>query len=401
MKRSDEIKEIKWIDIYRQNTFAGTLARTDRGCLLSLLPVFVENPAYQELTYRIPKKSKPLIHEGVNLPPFFAGLLPEGMRLKALVSNLKTSSDDLFSLLVATGERCIGDVYIRSDKNKTTNLEIPKASQINFYDYFKKTLGLDSGQFESEAISGVQEKISAAMISLPINIAKRNKAYILKLNPLDKPNLVQNELACLKLANLCGIKTNKAKLVYDKERNAGLLVERFDRIDGEMVHQEDACQFLDRYPADKYRISMREIAEAISVLATAPIIDNLKLIQVYAFSYLVGNGDLHAKNISLQSDIHTGRIQLTPAYDLICTYIYKDRNMALKLEGRDNDIKRQNLLNFGKRLGIPEEATNAVIDKLLKDFKNGLKLLNDIEGLKSKDKLILSEMIQKRARDLS
>ncbi|OQW48418.1 MAG: hypothetical protein A4S09_04370 [Proteobacteria bacterium SG_bin7] len=401
MKYSPDFKTINKLEIYRQKTFAGILTRTLHGCSLSLVAEFIDNPTYQELTYCIPKTSKPLIHVGVNLPPFFAGLLPEGMRLKTLVSSLKTSSDDLFSLLVATGRRCIGDIYVGSDINWPPNLEIPRASQINFYEFFKKSIGLSPGLFENEAIAGIQEKISASMISLPVNIAKRNKAYILKLNPSDKPNLVQNEFACIKIANLCGIRTNKAKLIYDKDKMPGLLIERFDRVEGEMIHQEDACQFLDRYPADKYRVSMREISEKIGELATAPIIDNLKLIQLYAFSYLIGNGDLHAKNISLQSDNQTGRVQITPAYDLICTYVYKDRNMALKLEGRDNNIKRQNLILFGKRLGIPEIAIHSMADKLLKDFKKNFKILHGIGGLTQKDNQLLSEMILKRCRDLS
>jgi serine/threonine-protein kinase HipA len=47
---------------------------------------------------------------GDNLPPFFAGLLPEGRRFSALVKKLKTSEDDLFSLLAMVGTDCIGDI---------------------------------------------------------------------------------------------------------------------------------------------------------------------------------------------------------------------------------------------------------------------------------------------------
>jgi|LakMenEpi03Aug12_release.lakeMendotaPanAssembly.Ray.scaffolds.fasta_scaffold318004_2 serine/threonine-protein kinase HipA len=51
---------------------------------------------------------------GVNLHPFFAGLLPEGIRLKALKNSLKTSEDNLFAMLLALGEESIGDVYVES-----------------------------------------------------------------------------------------------------------------------------------------------------------------------------------------------------------------------------------------------------------------------------------------------
>jgi serine/threonine-protein kinase HipA len=46
------------------------------------------------------------------VPPFFAGLLPEGARLVALITRLKTSAADEFSLLVAVGGDTIGDVRV-------------------------------------------------------------------------------------------------------------------------------------------------------------------------------------------------------------------------------------------------------------------------------------------------
>jgi serine/threonine-protein kinase HipA len=86
------------------------------------------------------------------------------------------------------------------------------------------------------------------------------------------------------------------------------------------LHQEDACQFLNRYPADKYRLSLREVADGLMELTTAPQIEILNLLRQYVFSYLIGNGDMHAKNISLQT-LEDGTITLTPLYDLICTAI--------------------------------------------------------------------------------
>lgn len=46
------------------------------------------------------------------VPPFFAGLLPEGRRLTALRGAVKTSADDELSLLLAVGGSTIGDVTV-------------------------------------------------------------------------------------------------------------------------------------------------------------------------------------------------------------------------------------------------------------------------------------------------
>lgn len=66
----------------------------------------------------------------------------------------------------------------------------------------------------------------------------------------------------------------------------------------------------------------------------------------------VDNLKLELKSRSLQTDPRRGRVQLTPAYDIICTYIYKDQKMALKLDGRDHNFKRCNFVEFGVRMGL-------------------------------------------------
>ena len=236
------------------------------------------------------------------------------------------------------------------------------------------------------------------MISFPLSIAKKNKSYILKLNPEDKDNLVQNELNCLRLANKCGFTVAKAKLVVDKDKNSGLLIERFDRINQKKLHQEDACQFLNRYPADKYRITINQIADALMQITNAPQLEILNLLLQYAFSYLICNGDLHAKNISLQT-LEDGTITLTPLYDLICTAIYGDFKMALKIDGRDDNIKRKIFIDFAERYGISRKAINSALDKLLERFIKHYQNFYSIE-ITEKKKSLLHRMITKRISDL-
>lgn len=390
-------KDISILSIYKNSELAGVLRRTAQGCELHLSTHFIANTHEPYFSYCIPKKVDALVINGDNLPPFFAGLLPEGRRMNALVNKIKTSHDDLFSLFAAVGTECIGDIYIGGHSATLFNSP-PKLNEVNFYSYFEELIAPKTPLLDIESLAGVQEKISASMITFPLTIAKKNKAYILKLNPVDKNNLIQNELICLQLAKKCGFAVAKGKIVLDKDDNCGLLIERFDRIELKKLHQEDACQFLNRYPSDKYRITINQIADRLMEITNAPQLEILNLLKQYAFSYLICNGDLHAKNISLHT-IEGGTITLTPLYDLICTAIYSDFKMALKIDGREDNIKRKTFITFAERYGINAKAMNSALDKLITRFKMHYQSLYSIE-MAEKKKSLLNQMITKRIGDL-
>jgi serine/threonine-protein kinase HipA len=48
----------------------------------------------------------------VGFPPFFDGLLPEGMQLESLLKILKLDRSDFFGQLIAVGEDLVGDVTV-------------------------------------------------------------------------------------------------------------------------------------------------------------------------------------------------------------------------------------------------------------------------------------------------
>lgn len=395
-------KDINEIIILKNDIQAGTLRRTSNGAEFIYDEKYYSSPNLEAISFDMPKSQMTHSIQGENLHPFFAGLLPEGLRLKAITDKLKTSLSDYFSIFAEVGFDCIGDVTIQKESSK---LEIiPKWSDVDFYEYFFGTL--KNEYQENTALAGVQEKISASMISLPIKGSSRNKAYILKLNPKDKPLLVLNEYCCLELAQKCGLAVNQTRLIEDKNKNYGLLVERFDRIYSKdlkkltKIHQEDACQFLSQYPANKYRISLREILERMSVLCASPKIEILKVIEQYVFSYIICNGDMHAKNISLLVDPKNKTAVLSPAYDLISTIVYGDENMALKIEGKDKKLDRSTFVNFAERFEIPAIAIESKIDSLLKNVSKNKMILKKI-GLDEKKETYLFKNIDERMRLLS
>ncbi len=51
-------------------------------------------------------------YEFNHFPPFFEGLLPEGVQLDALLRKMKIDSNDFFSILMVTGKDLVGSVTV-------------------------------------------------------------------------------------------------------------------------------------------------------------------------------------------------------------------------------------------------------------------------------------------------
>jgi serine/threonine-protein kinase HipA len=99
----NDFKGVNELEIYKKTEFSGVLRRTEYGCAFELNSTFRANSNEAYFTCCIAKDATKIVIQGDNLPAFFAGLLPEGRRLNALVDKIKTSKDDLFSLFSAVG----------------------------------------------------------------------------------------------------------------------------------------------------------------------------------------------------------------------------------------------------------------------------------------------------------
>ena len=347
-------------DVYQGENLVAYIERTNEGTALHFIPgATLRNGC---LATTLPYRSEPILSQ--SLPPYLLNLLPEGARLE-LILKAARNRDDFLGLLTRLGWDTIGDVAILPHGAELGEhpVSVPqsKLSKVNFWDLFYEGIS----DRPDAAIPGAQEKISSSTIAFGIRRESCPSA-ILKLNPKKYPMLVQNEEFFLRMARGCGIESNRAGVVQDRDGNSGLLVERFDRIkEGKVIyklHQEDACQLLNTVPGNKYDVSMRDIAEKIQDICTAPIVEIQRLLQLYAFSYLIGNGDLHAKNIS----VLWGRaVRLSPAYDLLSTLPYPiDQHMALSLDGKNDNFRVADFMAFGERYGVPSIATEMMIHNL-------------------------------------
>ncbi len=402
-------RSIDRAEVLRSGIRVGTIARTPHGAVFEYAASFFTAHQGNEggIAIHLPYARQRAETLGANLHPFFAGLLPEGLRLNALVSRVKTSADDLLSLLIASGADTVGDLSVvpagLTSVDTTPQVDIRRLAEASFAELFEQSLA-GTGNGREPTVPGVQEKISASMISFPLQAAREKRTYILKLNPPRVPRLVENENFFMKAAKDCGLDVATTTLVHDRTGAAGLLVERFDRIWSTeakhltRIHQEDACQFLNRYPADKYRLSCAEIADGLSVCA-APILESARLIRLLAFAYLIANGDLHGKNVSVLASGPGGSLRLAPAYDLLSTLPYGDQRMALKLEGRDDNLRRAHFVSFGTRLGVQPAAVKAILDELCARLGSWSERLDEI-GLDARKSAHLARTMEKHRKEL-
>lgn len=394
-------KEVETLYIWRSNRLMGKLQRTAKGCR------FVYDEQVLDATDRprlgvattMPYQHEPFVTEGVNLPSFFANLLPEGLRFQALAGKLQTSKDDLFTLLVAVGADCVGDVFATTmpvfDRNQHRGLKLGDLESSNFTDLEKEYV-----ESASDAIPGEQPKLSAAKFTATVR-TKSLPASILKLSPQAYPLLVENEAFFMDCARQCRIKAAIASLVEDRTGRTGLIVERFDRGGKrrqlDFFHTEDACQFSDFYPADKYRMPMSTIVQNIGSLCNAAPVQMLRLFELTLFSYMIGNCDLHAKNVSIIENPLSGLVELSPAYDLLSTLPYSklDRRMALKMDGKDDGFKASDFVRFFERFGLAEAAVLQSITKISNRLKPQLERIGEI-GFDAKTTLFMQDEISRR-----
>jgi serine/threonine-protein kinase HipA len=388
---------------------AGRIERTDRGALFVYDDAFVEAAAASGRTrgiaLHLPLAQRRVETTGASLHTFFAGLLPEGRRRRALVRHAKTSQDDLLSLLAAAGSDCVGDVSVvpvdGDPPRAAPRLDLAHVEEASFARLLADSLA--TGGADEPLVPGVQDKISAAGLAPGVGGSARAGAYLLKLSPADKPRLVQNEAFFMEMARDLGLVVASSRLVHDRDGVAGLLVERFDRVPRgdalERLHQEDACQLLDRYPADKYALKGRDIAAALAEVCAEPPVAVLRFLELVAFSYLIGNGKLHGKNVSIGWDAD-GRASLTPAYDLASTLPYGDRRMGLPIGGRDDKVRRITIVDVGVRLGIDAKAITAMLDRLIDASAPWIDRLDTI-GLDARRADDLRTTITKRRGELA
>ncbi|MGH3635024.1 type II toxin-antitoxin system HipA family toxin [Mycobacterium sp.] len=401
-----DLREIAKADVYLGDNLVAHLVRGPRDTVSFdyIADQQPDNPSvrYRSVSWSLLRTGEyPVVTTGGAVPAFFAGLLPEGVRLGVVTSSTKTSADDHLTLLLAIGSDTVGNIAVvpsGTDPARPLPMFDPQRDT-DFRVVFDKLVG--SVDADPVGLAGVQPKVSAAMMSTPTRT--RSGPAILKLNPAQYPLLVENEHFFMSMAAACGLRVATTSLLHDADGRSALLVRRFDRDGATRIAQEDACQVADIYPASKYRIkaetAITTLAEACARGGGSKAAAALELLKTVVFSWLIGNGDLHGKNLSIYDP--DGVWQPTPAYDLLCTQPYTRWRdpMALNLFGRANRLTRSHFVDAGESIGLRPRATSSMIDSIVAPAHDWPDRCGDI-GFDDRQTELVARMLRKRIGSL-
>lgn len=271
------------------------------------------------------------------LPPFFQGLLPEGVFRDHVAAVRGCAPDDHFEMLAATGRDLPGNVYARPvelTRHEATGLVTQDADSLEMS-------VTEEPMEDGVSVSGVQPKLGVIQVGdRYVGRTRMQDTHIIaKLPVVGYPLLPELEALSLQLAGVAGVNVCEARLAplaslavehgYDlgnevSGKTCFLAVTRFDRAPGARFHVEDFAQILGVQPEDKYNHSYLAIA---AVMLSEPSLGEPavhELLRRMTVNELLGNPDMHLKNLGvIYRDGKTPT--LSPAYDIVGYSAYQRR----------------------------------------------------------------------------
>ncbi|MCL2093606.1 MAG: HipA domain-containing protein [Treponema sp.] len=332
--------------VYLCGELAGTLIEDD---LLQLQ--FTYAPKARPLSVRLAVREEPYPHALAF--PFFENLSPEGEAFEILTHDHE-SGNTIFSLLDRFGGDCAGAIafYETAPASEDAPLrELSPLEMVKIIDALPRDpllTGLEDPPRLS--LAGAQSKF--AVLKSNGTYYRSNDRYptthIIKIANTRFPHLLENELFCMKLAQMVFSNNHEFNIpdleLLEIDGRPYLEISRYDRkIENthvERIHQEDFCQALGLVSGKKYQkgggARLRDCYEILNQFSRDLLSDISRFAEWIIFNYLIGNTDAHAKNISL---LHGKEgIKLAPFYDLLSTEVYPesvvDHEMAMLINGK-------------------------------------------------------------------
>jgi len=305
--------------------------------------------------------------------PFFENLSPEGEAFEILTKD-HVSGNKIFSILDRFGGDCAGAVaFYETEPDKISDETLCEITTANVVQIIEKLpedpllTALDNPPRLS--LAGAQSKF--AVYQFENKYYRSNDQFptthIIKITNKRFPNLLKNELFCMKLAQTMELIVPETELKI-AANHPYLEIKRYDRFVEKgfvrRIHQEDFCQALGLVSGKKYQagggVSIRDCFKVIKDFSQNQLSDITWFIEWIVFNYLIGNTDAHAKNLSL---LHTDTgIKLAPFYDLLSTEVYSekiiDHGMAMLINGKGkyDSLKVSDFSALFEQLGL--NATN-------------------------------------------
>ena len=345
----------------------------------------------------------PLIQQRIpgKLPPFILSLLPEGWLERVLkesdergilrsgkryMSNItiSTDADDIDALPADILVRRLGDC----EKDGVFTGVYAGPSRGDIEKSFEDNLARLYASADTPRLSGVQIKAPMFLGQDGRLVPSTGQPFTHILKPAGTSGfqaLPVIEYLAMALGRHAGLDAPKTALTAMPDgMPPALIVERFDIRAGEddarRLALEDLCSVLDLPPEAKYEGTIERMARAVRPLSTDPEADLLLVLKRALFAWLIGDGDMHLKNLALLKIAQPGArsfetVRLAPLYDAVTTIVFpslEHDHMALKINGKDDRLRRADFLKMAATAGLAAGTANEAIDAMLAGLGAGL-----------------------------
>jgi serine/threonine-protein kinase HipA len=352
MAKAAAVLGVHLLDTVRGAARAGSLTRdTDGGVVFNIAEEYLRDPARPILSLgwldpesddrtrdRLASRGDKIGLHG-SVPPWFAGLLPEGALRDLVLTEMGPGDHDQFDVLTRLGADLPGAVLI------TPETEAPRSAGPL---HLGKVKGFQAARPEGVvkfSLAGIQLKFTANPEGERLTVPGSDDTgrCIIKVASDRYAGLPEAEHGAMTLARMIGVDAAPCRLV-PRGAVAGvpeeflahgenvLVVDRFDRgVRGERIHIEDAGQVIGAIGERKYTMANTEtVINMVSRFSTDRRADVLEAVRRVVADILLGNGDNHLKNWSFRFPA-SGEVRLSPAYDIVPTVLFIPRDtMALR-----------------------------------------------------------------------
>lgn len=265
----------------------------------------------------------------------------------------------------------------------------PKRGEIE--ETFEQSLARIFARAETPRLSGIQIKAPMSLTDEGDLVPAIDQPFTHILKPAGTAGfetLPIVEWLCLELGRAAGFEAPDAALIDMPDGMApALLVERFDirrgPDDKRRLALEDFCSILDLPTSAKYDGTIERMARGLRPLSTDPAADLDILFRRAVFAWLIADGDMHLKNLAMLKMAEAGAksfttVRFAPLYDAVTTRVFPglgvDR-MALKLNGKDDRLTRQDFLALARTIGLTARDAEAAIGEIIERLASRVKTL--------------------------
>lgn len=378
-------------------------------------------------------------YEAPGLPAFFDNMLPEGWAEARLQAVFKIARTDTFALLRTT-QKYLSNLTLRSRDFDESRIVLdyldrklgdisaardPLPVDENIHaDPDSRDLWLELRRRGATRLSGIQPKLPAHLdltsgtLRLGIGGIGNTSTHILKLPSPEFPELVENEWTTMELARRVGMTVPPIRRVKFPDssqlRSPGLLVERFDLPDSLLSPRripmlEEAASLLGILRHEKYDVSMERIAAILLAVGVGDA-GLSSFFDHTVFSWIVGNGDLHSKNIAVLRLIEPGTLgdpprqvetRYSPLYDLVNTSLVLPGDLfALPVNGKQNNLRASDFAVLARKWGWTKSQSGDRVESIASGISRELPSTLEASGLSEDLKQRYRETVEARVKGL-